>query len=115
MSLFRSLGLLPSLIARPQQHLARVAVVAGASQRCTSTLAAGAEGEEGEFAPVAEVAFESSEPTFMTTLTFSEKGVQAMLREDIDREKVRDAHTRTRTAKPETRATIPPLLTLVCN
>ena len=97
MSLFRTLA---PLVARPQQ-LSRVNFAAASQQhRWSGSLAAGAEGEEGEFAPeLAEVAFESSEPTFMTTLTFSEKGVQAMLKEDIDREKVRDvpAHTHART------------------
>lgn len=54
-----------------------------------ATLAAGAEGEEGEFAPSDEIKFESSEPRYMTTLTFSEAGLQAMIKKDIDREKVR--------------------------
>ena len=54
-----------------------------------ATLAAGAEGEEGEFAPSDEIKFESSEPRYMTTLTFSEAGLQAMIKRDIDREKVR--------------------------
>lgn len=111
MSLFRTFAPLRSLVARPQHQLARVAAVSGASQRWTSGLAAGAETEEGEFAPVAEVTFESSEPTFMTTLTFSEKGVQAMLMEDVDREKVRDTHTcthvHTHSTPDETCSTIP--------
>ena len=94
MSLFRTLAPLRSLVAR--QQLARVNFAAASQQhRWSTSLAAGAEGEEGEFAPeLAEVAFESEEPTFMTTLTFSEKGVQAMLKEDIDREKVRDVRAR---------------------
>ncbi len=54
-----------------------------------ATLAAGAEGEEGEFAPSDEIKFESSEPRYMTTLTFSEAGLQAMIKKNIDREKVR--------------------------
>jgi len=57
--------------------------------RSQSSLAAGAEGEELDHAPEAEVAFDESLPVYMTTLTFSEKGVQAMLNRDIDREKVR--------------------------
>ena len=97
MSLFRTLAPLRSLVSRPQQHFfARVNVnnVAGSvSQRWNSSLAAGAEGEEGEFAPeLAEVEFESELPTYMTTLTFSEKGIQAMLKKDMDREKVRESH-----------------------
>uniref|UniRef100_A0A7R9XWR0 Uncharacterized protein n=1 Tax=Micromonas pusilla TaxID=38833 RepID=A0A7R9XWR0_MICPS len=55
--------------------------------RSQSSLAAGAEGEELDHAPEAEVAFDESLPVYMTTLTFSEKGVQAMLNRDIDREK----------------------------
>ena len=47
-----------------------------------------AEAEEGEFAPSDEIKFESSEPRYMTTLTFSEAGLQAMIKADIDREKV---------------------------
>jgi hypothetical protein len=93
MSLFRTLAPLRSVVARPQHLLARAAP--GASQhRFQSSLASGAEGEEGEFAPeIVEVVFESSAPTYMTTLTFSEKGVQAMLKQDIDREKVRGRRT----------------------
>lgn len=49
----------------------------------------GAEAEEGEFAPSDEIKFESSEPRYMTTLTFSEAGLQAMIKADINREKVR--------------------------
>ena len=89
MSLFRTLAPLRSLVSRPQ-YFAPVNV-AGASRRWSGSLAAGAEGEEGEFAPeLAEVAFESETPTYMTTLTFSEKGIQQMLKNDMDREKVRD-------------------------
>ena len=49
----------------------------------------GAEAEEGEFAPSDAIKFESSEPRYMTTLTFSEAGLQAMIKADINREKVR--------------------------
>ena len=49
----------------------------------------GAEAEEGEFAPSDEIKFESSEPQYMTTLTFSEAGLQAMIKADINLEKVR--------------------------
>ena len=69
-----------------------------------STLAQGAETEEQEFSPDAAVAFEAAEPTFMTTLTFSEDGIKAMIDKDIDREKVRvtsvaAARRRTRNAR----------------
>jgi hypothetical protein len=52
------------------------------------TLARGAETEELEFSPDAAVAFEAAEPTFLTTLTFSEEGIKTMIDNDIDREKV---------------------------
>ena len=58
----------------------------GTRQMGTADL--GAEAEEGEFAPSDEIKFESSEPRYMTTLTFSEAGLQAMIKADIDREKV---------------------------
>ena len=73
------------LLSRPAQTGAR-ALVARAP---FSTLAQGAETEEQEFSPDAAVAFEAAEPTFMTTLTFSEDGIKAMIDKDIDREKVR--------------------------
>jgi len=75
------------LLSRPAQTGAR-ALVARAP---FATLAQGAETEEQEFSPDAAVAFEAAEPTFMTTLTFSEEGVKAMIDKDIDREKVRVA------------------------
>ena len=88
------------LLSRPAQTGAR-ALVARAP---FSTLAQGAETEEQEFSPDAAVAFEAAEPTFMTTLTFSEDGIKAMIDEDIDREKVRvtsvaAARRRTRNAR----------------
>ena len=73
------------LLSRPAQTGAR-ALVARAP---FATLAQGAETEEQEFSPDAAVAFEAAEPTFMTTLTFSEDGIKAMIDKDIDREKVR--------------------------
>jgi len=78
-----------------------------------ATLAAGAEGEESEFAPSDEIKFESSEPRYMTTLTFSEAGLQAMIKKDIDREKVRPQTRefggihRSRRAIPEPRSVFP--------
>ena len=78
--------------------LARPVVARAAATRAycaPTTLAEGAETEEGEFSQHtdAEVAFEVSEPTFMTTLTFSEAG--------IDREKVRaEAPPKTDAATP---------------
>ena len=88
------------LLSRPAQTGAR-ALVARAP---FSTLAQGAETEEQEFSPDAAVAFEAAEPTFMTTLTFSEDGIKAMIDKDIDREKVRvtsvaAARRRTRNAR----------------
>jgi hypothetical protein len=59
------------------------------STRQMGTADLGAEAEEGEFAPSDEIKFESSEPRYMTTLTFSEAGLQAMIKADINREKVR--------------------------
>ena len=50
----------------------------------------GAESEEGEFAPAPDFEFLPTEPTYMTKLTFSEAGVQAMLKQPSnDKEKVR--------------------------
>ena len=73
------------LLSRPAQTGARALV----ARVPFSTLAQGAETEEQEFCPDAAVAFEAAEPTFMTTLTFSEDGIKAMIDKDIDREKVR--------------------------
>ena len=98
MSLVRT-ALARALLARPV-----VARAAATRAYCApTTLAEGAETEEGEFSQHtdAEVAFEVSEPTFMTTLTFSEAGVKAMIDKDIDREKVRaEAPPRTDAALP---------------
>jgi hypothetical protein len=98
MSLLRT-ALGRALLARPV-----VARAAATRAYCApTTLAEGAETEEGEFSQHtdAEVAFEVSEPTFMTTLTFSEAGVKAMIDKDIDREKVRaEAPPRTDAAPP---------------
>lgn len=80
MSLLLSRG---RLLSRPVR-----ACVHASTPKSFATLAEGAEGEEGEFSPDAEVKFESNEPTFMTTLTFSEQGIKAMIEKDIDREKV---------------------------
>ncbi len=77
MSLLLSRG---RLLSRPVR-----ACVHASTPKSFATLA---EGEEGEFSPDAEVKFESNEPTFMTTLTFSEQGIKAMIEKDIDREKV---------------------------
>lgn len=94
MSIYRVLAPLRSLVSR-QQHVARGAQACW-SRGYGSGLAEGAEGEEGEFAPeLAEVEFEKGSPTFMTKLTFSEKGLQAMIKADIDREKVCDDHPKT--------------------
>ena len=71
MSLLRT-ALGRALLARPV-----VARAAATRAYCApTTLAEGAETEEGEFSQHtdAEVAFEVSEPTFMTTLTFSRRG-----------------------------------------
>ena len=98
MSLVRT-ALGRALLARPV-----VARAAATRAYCApTTLAEGAETEEGEFSQHtdAEVAFEVSEPTFMTTLTFSEAGIKAMIDRDIDREKVRaEAPPKTDAAPP---------------
>lgn len=98
MSLLRT-ALGRALLARPV-----VARAAATRAYCApTTLAEGAETEEGEFSQHtdAEVAFEVSEPTFMTTLTFSEAGIKAMIDRDIDREKVRaEAPPKTDAATP---------------
>ena len=88
------------LLSRPAQTGARALV----TRAPFATLAQGAETEEQEFSPDAAVAFEAAEPTFMTTLTFSEDGIKAMIDKDIDREKVRvtsvaAARRRTRNAR----------------
>jgi hypothetical protein len=84
MSLFRTLAPLRSLVV-PRPGLATFQ----RSHRFSS-LAEGAEDEEGEFTrKLNQGYFTPSNPTFMTMLTFSENGIIAMLKDDIDREKVR--------------------------
>jgi hypothetical protein len=93
MNLFRTLAPM-RLAARPPPGAA-AAAAASSSRRFVHQLFADAEGEEGEFAPAPELAFVPTEPTYMTTLTFSEAGVQAMLRAEPskDKEKVRSQLT----------------------
>ena len=94
MSLFLTLAPLRTLaLARPHLAAASAGVAsarshASASSSSVAFNALGAEAEELEFAPDDEE-FVAAEPLFMTTLTFSEEGIQAMLKKKMDREKVR--------------------------
>eukprot|EP00227_Mantoniella_beaufortii_P016362 CAMPEP_0197575056 /NCGR_PEP_ID=MMETSP1326-20131121/591_1 /TAXON_ID=1155430 /ORGANISM="Genus nov. species nov., Strain RCC2288" /LENGTH=177 /DNA_ID=CAMNT_0043137755 /DNA_START=33 /DNA_END=566 /DNA_ORIENTATION=+ len=85
MSLFRTLAPLRAL-ARPHLAAASAGGVASSVKSRGYSASLGAEEEEGEFAPVPEE-FVPAEPLFMTTLTFSEHGIQAMLKKNINREK----------------------------